>query len=418
MNDNRVTAALAAMRTALSKKELVLVLGAGVSASATKNNTVSLWPGLVRNAIDHCVSLGTRDSLWAERAKADVDSPYNDDLIAAAEKATSGLGGRAGSEYYCWLRDSVGKLRIEDSALTDVVKLFADRESFIATTNYDDIPSKATGWDAATWRDYTTLQRVYRRDEHAVIHVHGHWKHPESVVFGSSSYADVLSDQHAVEFLRMLLYANTAVFCGFGAGLRDPNFTALRNWLTTYKDSEYSHYRLVRDEEAEKAEREHRPEEHITVVPFGSDREDLPKFLRSIVSGAASPAGGVAEARRAPTFGKPALPKSQIASPPASAQARKELAHIAARLAEVDAIASDSTGGDAIAPAVRDVYIRFHNVFTDEAASVARAASDPALTQPHADDAVGVGNRLIALLDSQTGRTGESSEHAGYQRPR
>jgi SIR2-like protein len=408
MNDNRVTAAVAAMRAALSKNDLVLILGAGVTASATNSNKVSLWQGLIRNAIDRCVELDTRDKAWADRAKADVDSPYNDDLIAAAEKATSGLGGRTSSEYHRWLRNTVGSLHIEDCSLTDVIKLYAERESLIATTNYDDIPSDATGWDTVTWRDYTTIQRVYRGDEHAIIHLHGHWRVPESVVFGSSSYADVLSDQHSAEFLRMLLYAKTAVFCGFGAGLRDPNFTALRNWLTTYKDSGYPNYRLVRDAETEAAERDHRTEEHITVVPFGPKREDLPAFLRAIVSGGPSRDTRAAKARRSARLDRPASPKCEIATSPPSTAARSELAHIAGRLAEVEAIATDTAGpvagsaADVIAPAVRDVYIRFRNVFDDEAAFIARRAADPGLTQPQADEALGVGRRLIAVLDSQT----------------
>ena len=68
------------------------------------------------------------------------------------------------------------------------------------------------------------------------------------MVFGSSSYADVLSSEQAVHFLKTLIYANTGLFVGFGAGLRDPNFSALRAWMRTYLGtSEYAHYRLVRE---------------------------------------------------------------------------------------------------------------------------------------------------------------------------
>src|SRR5271165_4016385 len=226
MNANGVASAVNAIRNELSNGQLVLVLGAGLSAAATKGNPLSMWQGLVNNAIDRCVELGSRDQPWADRAKADAASPYDDDLIAAAEKATSGMGGRTGPNYRRWLRETAGSLHINDTALTDVIKRYASRGSLIATTNYDDIPAEATGWPVVTWRDNTMIQRVYRGDDQAIIHVHGHWNDPVSVVFGSSSYADVLGDQHAAEFLRMMVWGKTAVFCGFGAGLRDPNFTA------------------------------------------------------------------------------------------------------------------------------------------------------------------------------------------------
>lgn len=406
MNDNRVALAVNAMRTALSKNQLVLILGAGISAAATNRHPLSSWTGLVNHAIDRCVELGTRDQAWAERAKADVNSPFDDDLIAAAEKATSGMGGRRGADYRKWLRETVGSLHIDDPTLTDVVRLYAERGSLIATTNYDDIASEATGWPTVTWRDNTTIQRVFHRDDHAIIHLHGYWRDPVSVVFGSSSYADVLNDQHSAEFLRMLVWGKIVVFCGFGAGLRDPNFTALRNWLRTYPDSEYSHYRLVRNDDVQAAETEHRPEEHITVIPFGADHSDLPGFLGSILPG--GPFRAVGDSVTSPPASRPSPtgPSIPIVTPLASEESQNILSEMAARFAAVKAIAADisdpliGAAGEVIDPSARDIYIRFQNLFADEAEFVTNAASSPALTQVEADHALGVGQRLAVLLDN------------------
>ena len=181
MNANCAASAVNAIRTALFNEQLVLVLGAGVSAAATKGNPLSMWQGLVNNAIDRCVELSARDQPWADRAKADAASPYDDDLIAAAEKATSGMGGRTSPNYRRWLRETVGSLNINDNALTDVIKRYASVGSLIATTNYDDIPAKTTGWPVVTWRDNTMIQRVYRGDDQAIIHVHGHCERHRSV---------------------------------------------------------------------------------------------------------------------------------------------------------------------------------------------------------------------------------------------
>jgi hypothetical protein len=404
MDTHRTTAAVGAIRAALSRNQLALILGAGVSAAATNVNPLSLWPGLVKHAIEHCVSLGERDEEWANRARADVSSPYDGDLIAAAEKATSGMGGRTSAQYRSWLRNSVGSLRIDNSTLTEVINRCAQRGSLIATTNYDGIAAAATGWPVVTWRDSTMIQRVFRRDDDGVLHLHGHWNDPSSVVFGSSSYADVLRDQHSGEFLKILLYGKTVVFVGFSAGLRDPNFTALRNWLRTYPEAEYSHYRLVRDEEVHDAETEHHPDEHITVVPFGANHSDLPAFLASILS-TGMPRAVDDTDEPPPSTLPPTARSSPAMTPPASQQTREELVRMADRLTAVQAVIADtssSTPGPANSQGrvVRDEYIRFYNLFADEAEFVASAASDPQLIQADADEAVGVGRRLIALLDN------------------
>ncbi len=409
MNDNAVASAANAMRTALSRQKLVLMLGAGVSAAATNGHKLSMWQGLVNHGIDRCVQLGARDETWADRAKADVNSPYDDDLIAAAEKATSGMGGRKGAQYRRWLRETVGSLHIESATLTDVIAQYAKRGSLIATTNYDDIPGEATGWPIVTWRDNTMIQRVDRGDDHAIIHIHGHWNEPESVVFGASSYADVLSDQHAAEFLRIMVWGKTVVFCGFGAGMRDPNFTALRKWLRTYPNSEYSHYRLVRDAEVATAQAEHDPDEHIAVIPFGPNHDDLPKFLSDILGEGPFRGSGATQVPRPTTEPKPPVLTIPIATPAASDGARTELSEIVVRLNDVATVAADTSypvigpAGDVVAPSVRDIYIRFLQVFDAEVAFVIAAASKSELTQTEADEALGVGRRLVVLLDNPPG---------------
>ena len=72
--DNRVASAVNGIRLALSARRLVLMLGAGVSAAATSGHPLSMWQGLVDNAIDRCVALGLRDDTWAARAHADASS--------------------------------------------------------------------------------------------------------------------------------------------------------------------------------------------------------------------------------------------------------------------------------------------------------------------------------------------------------
>jgi hypothetical protein len=142
------------------------------------------------------------------------------------------------------------------------------------------------------------------------------------------------------------------------------------------------------------------------VVPFGPDHGDLPKFLNDILSGRPFRGSETGPPSPPTTPRPPTVPTIPIDTPAARSEDRDTLAQIADRLSAVRAIATDTadptTGlsGEAIAPAVRDTYIRFHNIFEDEADFVTRAASSAELTQTEADDALGVGGRLVALLDN------------------
>ena len=72
-------------------------------------------------------------------------------------------------------------------------------------------------------------------------------------------------------------------FVGFGAGLGDPNFGALRSWLArTFRGSEYRHFRICLDKELPDITAQHDPDERIMVLPYGPTHDDLAPFLRGL----------------------------------------------------------------------------------------------------------------------------------------
>ena len=138
-----------------------------------------------------------------------------------------------------------------------------------------------------TWRDGPQSQRILRGDERGIVHLHGHWRDPESVVLGIGSYEDVLRDTGAQALLQALATYNSFLLVGFGKGLGDPNFAALRAWMATaHGNSEYRHYRLVLDHEVETIAAEHDPRERITPISYGARHADLAGFLSALGSNA------------------------------------------------------------------------------------------------------------------------------------
>ena len=69
-----------------------------------------------------------------------------------------------------------------------VIQSLAALDTPLMTTNYDDLIEKVTGLRHVTWNDASNAARVVRGEDRRVLHLHGHWEEPESVVLGIRSY--------------------------------------------------------------------------------------------------------------------------------------------------------------------------------------------------------------------------------------
>ncbi len=266
------------LRQEIAKGSCVAVVGAGVSIFSTGNAPCASWTGLLHHGVQRCADVITSlPADWAERANKDIDSGDLDDLLAGAEKVSNKLGAPNGGEYARWLRESVGVL---DAGHREILEALRDIGVIIATTNYDDLIEKVTGLPAVTWMDGARVERVLRGDERAVLHLHGYWQRPESVILGIRSYEQVLGSEHAQAMLRALATMRTMLFIGCGDGLHDPNFGALLKWTgTVFAGSEYRRFRLARSSEVAQLQKASPLEQRLFVLSYGTDFDDLAPFL-------------------------------------------------------------------------------------------------------------------------------------------
>ena len=292
------------LRQEIVKGSCVAVVGAGVSIFSTGNAPCASWTGLLHHGVQRCADVITSLTAdWAERAKRDIDSGDLDDLLAGAEKVSSKLGAPNGGEYARWLRESVGVL---EASHREVLEALRDIGVIIATTNYDGLIQKVTGLPAVTWMDGARVERVLRGDERAVLHLHGFWERPESVILGIRSYEQVLGSEHAQAMLRALAAMRTMLFIGCGDGLHDPNFGALLKWTgTVFAGSEYRRFRLARSSEVAQLQKASPPEQRLFVLSYGTGFADLAPFLLRLQS-----------AGRPPSAENPSVPSCASALPP------------------------------------------------------------------------------------------------------
>jgi hypothetical protein len=238
---------------------------------------------LLADGVAYCESLlgPSLPAGWADRRRDQLTHGDTEEIISVAEDITRRLGGPDGGEFARWLERSVGGLT---AARPAVLEALAALGVPLATTNYDGLLEAATGWPAVTWRQGALVQQVVLGDTDAILHLHGHWQDPASVVLGIRSYEAVVGDAHAEAMRKALAATRTLVFVGCGAGLADPNFGALRGWLTeVFASSTYRHYRLCRTEELADLWDEHGLDERIIPLAYGDGHDDLVPFLRSLI---------------------------------------------------------------------------------------------------------------------------------------
>lgn len=280
-----VTADLAAdLRERIAAKQIICVVGAGVAAASARTDGGDepvLWPRLVESGVRWVRALhpelppGWLDDRLRALASDDVD-----DLLAVASQVSSKLGAPDGGEYAEWLHRSVGALEVGDAT---VIQALGALEVPIVTTNYDHLLEKVLHREAVSWRNEAAVDRILRGDSSAILHLHGHYSEPESVVLGLWEYAGLVDNEHTQAVMRALGLAKSLLFVGFGAGLRDPNFRQFLRWTRKVSwTMPYRHYRLARASEAAAMRLDHDPAERVMVLSYGERYEDLTPFVRAL----------------------------------------------------------------------------------------------------------------------------------------
>ena len=290
------------LRSHIGQRDVLVVIGAGVSIGATNRSPVASWTGLLEHGLGRCRDVCSLTEEWLKKKKGDLASGDWDDLRCVAEIIASKLDSPSGGEYRRWLRETVGTLRASERSVLEALR---DLKFSLATTNYDGLIEEVTGWPAVTWQDGAKVERVIRGDDQGVLHLHGYWDRPESVILGVRDYEKVLGDTHAQTMLKALRATRTLLFVGCGEGLGDPNFGAFLRWTRgVLAGSEYRHFRLALEKEITALQTQHPPEERIFVLPYGVSHGDLAPFLRSLTPSirttATAPASSPSRAARLP----------------------------------------------------------------------------------------------------------------------
>jgi HEAT repeat protein len=276
------------LKVDLAAGRVVTIVGTGVSVAACKNQEVeglkvATWTGLLLHAVKHCKDIGAADKVDVKLLTNQIKSGKTNFLISAAEDVSLRMQSKAPGVFRGWLKDTIGKLEIRDRAVIDAVGALP---GILATLNYDNLLVDGLNRRAVTWLKPNDVQDVLTgMDTDAVLHLHGWYKEPDSVVLGLGSYLAVKDHPHAKAVLNLLTMDRTMLFVGCGDTVLDPNFARLIEWgKEALNDVAPRHYMLCRTSEIAAFQAKLTSAPWLQPLDYGATHADLVPFLRGLVS--------------------------------------------------------------------------------------------------------------------------------------
>ncbi|MCU0072942.1 SIR2 family protein [Pseudomonas koreensis] len=268
----------------ISKEELVVVVGTGLSISLTSNLYSQLsWIGLIESGFVFGGEKGKITDAQIESWSDQLHSSDIEDVLCAAEFVGRKLGAPTGELYARWLNNSFDAVSPNDDAVVDSVKAISSLGVPICTLNYDSLLEKVTGLPAITLSDTRKTTAWMRREEQGILHLHGHWQQPETCVLGIRDYEKTLNNETRDLFQRHLGAFKRLLFIGCGDTFSDPNFTALITWLRTqFGASTLQHYALVNEQQCKIRNADSSWHGFVDPLSYGSAYSDMPVFLNEL----------------------------------------------------------------------------------------------------------------------------------------
>jgi tetratricopeptide (TPR) repeat protein len=267
------------LRDHLAKGDVLVVAGTGVSIQASGGDKRAGWDGLIHNGIDHCVGTGllTEDEANGLRDQLALNDATQ--RLEVAGRVSAALEAPNG-EFRLWLQENIGALPLHDPDIIDAVHTLG---ASLATTNYDDFLSRGRAISVVTWTDGAAALEILRGDRRGILHFHGYYDEPESVILGIQSYEAILNSVGPQALQRAAVANLTFLFVGCGDGLSDPNFGVLLEWsASVLGKSIYRHYCLCRTGEADALKKRHTSAKRLSFIEYGDKYSDLEPFLRDL----------------------------------------------------------------------------------------------------------------------------------------
>lgn len=278
---------LSYLQTAHRQGMLVPFIGAGFGSAVANLPT---WPKLLEDGIEYVVTnLGTTNHASEIALMRSLATEGH--LIEAFDELAKLLrvpdGELTSIEYESFLAESFAAPTIKsDDLLRSLAFLQPAR---VITTNYDTLlESWSIGAPATiTWQDASAIRNAIRLGS-GVIHLHGVWNVPRSVILTRRSYELIRADRPARKVAQVLFHGRVVLFIGTSLdGVHDPHLADLLSefeGLANPVRREVSPHVMLLKGRIDGATRARLNRYGILPVSYGCEYDDLPAFIRKIAT--------------------------------------------------------------------------------------------------------------------------------------
>jgi tetratricopeptide (TPR) repeat protein len=262
-----------------SANKPLIICGAGVTRSAT-GGAAPGWSELIASGIERARQLGTGSLAWASYAEERLASSDMELWISVADEVTDKLGGDGGAEYAKWIEDCVSSLSISD---TDLLSEIFALGCPVATTNYDHVLSSFSGRPPISWRDHVAVAKFLKGQAEGVLHLHGTWSDPASVILGRRSYQRLTTDKRYELVQSVFALTRPSILIGCSEqGISDPDFMKLEEFLKVWKSATERRYWLVQGDPSAFVQSSSNLVRRLLPVPYGTSHSQLSRFLSTL----------------------------------------------------------------------------------------------------------------------------------------
>ncbi len=279
------------LKNALKDKRLVIIVGAGVTLSATADVSGKrplsriTWAGLIQNGLDYLVTDGYVDAsdCRIRQAYAALEDTNTGSLLNAANIMRSQLAQQG--QFPTWLETVFGGLyrEVRHPAIFEVLKALHKKGATLLTTNYDGLLEKYCDLCRIGRSNQDDILKFKSGDLDGVFHVHGSYQDPDEVVLDTTDYYQIVHSDEIQNVLKTFLEYKTILFVGCGSGLEDPNFNALLRWASErQKNIPNKHCLLVRNGDT----LNYTP---LMRLKYGDDYQDLVPYLNKLLDDPSQP---------------------------------------------------------------------------------------------------------------------------------
>lgn len=271
--------------SSLNKRKAFVIAGAGVSSASIDPDSRKIfgtWTNLLHYGISFCCDKCHRDATWGDFCRTFLDNGHatTEELLKIGDEIWDCL--EAHGKVQEWLD-------IFDKALPEYRELISAIKALgvpIATANYDNLLEDVTQLTPITLQETQKVEDFIKDDQKQkyILHLHGYYKKPDSIVLGQKSYDRIVKDEFAQFINKYLITVYDAViFVGFGQGVYDQNFSLIFKWVSAYLNrTKLYHLVLNRYINATKQTHQDNGNPNVVVLGYGDNYDDLTPFINAL----------------------------------------------------------------------------------------------------------------------------------------